>query len=789
MEADRFLGLYPFLSYAYHNWALHPFAGRLFWPDCVFHFVLKECFYYPYPLAEDFECGSVSSEIFDLLGPVHLVARFGLLSLVPYILNSVPQDYPTPNRGFTALHFAAYHGHATIVAILLNSISRGQINAQTKDGNTALHLAAWSSHDSIVRTLVSYEDADIGLPNYDGDTAFSFACQRGTNSMVDLFAAQDDGRQTSAELIRACWDQELYPADMVQRLLYYCNIDANLQDEEGHTALMRASSIGNVTTVGQLLRHHSIDPNRRDPQGRTALAFAVFHSKEAGRNCFHDVIALLLSLPKTDPNLPTNGGNTPLISAVKYQAHHAVTLLLENEKVREEINVQNAKGNSALLEACRKCCPASVRKLLAVPDVDINIRNQRGQSSLLLAARSTKPPFSDSQEVIDMLLAHNADPSPNPRTGEDVFLEVCSIAGQSIVGMVGRRHIVESLLSSGKFTVNHRDATGTTPLMAAAREGGEDVVDALLCQPGLHAGMTMPDGANALIFACGKGHTGIVAKLLLTSEYCLYIWRHLSDGGVPSKPSTDKIDINAARMDGNTALIIASWAGHRDVVHQLLQRPDIQVNRGNRQKTTALMNACRGRHYSIVHLLLQHPDIDVNAVDQGGDTALLFAAKWGDTSPGKRLTCPDGIVQLASHPKLKVNHVRWRDGFTALHEVCQAGHMALFLLLLGHPSINTTIHDAHGKSPRDYLVWADDNDMLELLDLNDRARRMCSEYPRHCSVHSILHSPSPFQIERASTQMSRLALTPDVPGREGEEATTADHILRTFDGDSLASLD
>lgn len=200
------------------------------------------------------------------------------------------------------------------------------------------------------------------------------------------------------------------------------------------------------------------------------------------------------------------------------------------------------------------------------------------------------------------------------------------------------------------------------------------------------------------------------------------------------------------------------------------------------------MHACRGRHYSIVDLLLRHSDVDVNAVDQGGDTALLLAAKWGDKAPKKHLACPDGIVQLVSHPKLNVNHVRWRDGFTALHEVCQAGHMALFLLLLGHPALDTTVRDAHGKSPRDYLVWADDGDMLNLLDSNDKARRMCSEYPSHCLVHSTLHSPSPFQIDQVSVQMWQPTLTLDDPPLEGK-AATSEGMLGNFDKNSLASLD
>jgi Ankyrin repeats (3 copies) len=43
--------------------------------------------------------------------------------------------------GKTALHWAAWHGHGDVVALLLSRMDLGQIAAKDDKGNTALHLA------------------------------------------------------------------------------------------------------------------------------------------------------------------------------------------------------------------------------------------------------------------------------------------------------------------------------------------------------------------------------------------------------------------------------------------------------------------------------------------------------------------------------------------------------------------------------------------------------------------------------------------------------------------------
>jgi ankyrin repeat protein len=80
----------------------------------------------------------------------------------------------------------------------------------------------------------------------------------------------------------------------VKLLLNYPNIDVNIQNEHGVTALMMAvsNSYGFSTeeTVKMLLKHPNIDVNIQDENGWTALMYAIKYSninKRPDGMCVH----------------------------------------------------------------------------------------------------------------------------------------------------------------------------------------------------------------------------------------------------------------------------------------------------------------------------------------------------------------------------------------------------------------------------------------------------------------------------------------------------------------------
>jgi ankyrin repeat protein len=71
----------------------------------------------------------------------------------------------------------------------------------------------------------------------------------------------------------------------------------------------------------------------------------------------------------------------------------------------------------------------------------------------------------------------------------------------------------------------------------------------------------------------------------------------------------ENLVVNQQTNEGMTALMWASFNGHKEVVQILLEHTSINVNHQNNNGLTALAGAYENKYYEIVKLLL---DIDVN---------------------------------------------------------------------------------------------------------------------------------------------------------------------------------
>ena len=90
--------------------------------------------------------------------------------------------------------------------------------------------------------------------------------------------------------------------------------------------------------------------------------------------------------------------------------------------------------------------------------------------------------------------------------------------------------------------------------------------------------------------------------------------------------SRKRVNINATGIRGWTALMLASYNGHMDVVVALCDR-GADVN-ASHDGATVLTLATLGGYVDIVKVLCDR-GAAVNAVDNGGFTALMYASKKG----------------------------------------------------------------------------------------------------------------------------------------------------------------
>jgi len=199
-------------------------------------------------------------------------------------------------------------------------------------------------------------------------------------------------------------------------------------------------------------------------------------------------------------------------------------------------------------------------------------------------------------------------------------------------------------------------------------------------------------------------------------------------------------DINAAQIDGMTALHWAVYHDHAETVAKLID-VDADVNTTNRYEVTPLSLACVNGNAAIVELLL-NAKADPNFEIKGGETPLMTAARTGRLNPVQLLLKHDAKVDAkdwkgqtalmwaASSGSSDVvqalldagadRSITLRSGFNALFFAVRDGQtQAALTLLAAGDDINSTMNPKRsgGKAPRkgmSPLVLAVENGHFEL---------------------------------------------------------------------------
>jgi uncharacterized protein len=146
----------------------------------------------------------------------------------------------------------------------------------------------------------------------------------------------------------------------------------------------------------------------------------------------------------------------------------------------------------------------------------------------------------------------------------------------------------------------------------------------------------------------------------------------------------DRADVNAARPDGATALMLAADRNDADVA-RLLIRAKAHVNAANEYGATALSVASVRGHVQVVRLLLE-AKADPNAALLSGETPLMSAADKGHL---------EAVGALLAHGA-DVNLRESRGGQTALMWAVAENHPDIVRLLIEHGA------DARARSTRGF---------------------------------------------------------------------------------------
>ena len=153
--------------------------------------------------------------------------------------------------------------------------------------------------------------------------------------------------------------------------------------------------------------------------------------------------------------------------------------------------------------------------------------------------------------------------------------------------------VMAALIERGGSGINQRDCISFTPLLHAAQQGNEGVVQLLLTRDDINPDNPDIRGKTPLWWASLNGHEGVVKMLLARNDVN------------PNKPD------NFFRK---TPLLCASEYGHEGIVKLLLKRDDVNPNMPKYLDQTPLWWASQFGRQGVVRLLLAHKDLDPNSI-------------------------------------------------------------------------------------------------------------------------------------------------------------------------------
>lgn len=176
-------------------------------------------------------------------------------------------------------------------------------------------------------------------------------------------------------------------------------INPNAQDADGRTVLISAAARGELDIVNKLLSHN-VNINIKDKNGYTALSHAI--------DAMHDdVEEVLLNRPELDPNCYGMNGRPALFTYVWRDNKARVEKLLAHGA---DVNVRDADGDTALHGAAQTG-NVEIMGLLLDKGPNVNAKNKVGGTPLMWAA------VFGNDDAARVLLANGADASLKDEDG------------------------------------------------------------------------------------------------------------------------------------------------------------------------------------------------------------------------------------------------------------------------------------------------------------------------------------------------------------------------------------
>ncbi|KAJ5533409.1 hypothetical protein N7494_009961 [Penicillium frequentans] len=331
-------------------------------------------------------------------------------------------------------------------------------------GRGPLSLAVIGGNAASVERILQSQEIDVNDRCSDGLSALVYALKHREYYALQLLLADS---RVDVNLTDSLGWTPLQAAVLegnhlaAQMLVRHAAIDINYQTSHHDAPLLssvkRLNGQQSVLTVDSLLLHSELDVNISDSNGQTAL----WHAVNRGH---YDLVKLLLRQSDLRLNDPDRYGVTPLARAAERPVLSVLELLLEQRHLC--INSQSTHTLPPLWSACRAGNSPAVKALLRLRSVQANQRGPTGTTPLQVAVHS------NHLSIVSLLLRQRNMVDINAR-GRQQWTAIFFAASNGHVAMT------ETLLKHPEINLNLVDDQGRTPLWWAEHGQHSRVVNLL----------------------------------------------------------------------------------------------------------------------------------------------------------------------------------------------------------------------------------------------------------------------------------------------------------------------
>ncbi|RUS73472.1 hypothetical protein EGW08_018770 [Elysia chlorotica] len=432
--------------------------------------------------------------------------------------------YTRDNRGYTALHIAAYYGQGMLIDQLVKH--QAIVDATDYLGLTPLHLACQRGYQNVMLLLVHF-GADVMAVDNEGNTPLHLSCANGHEDCVKALVFYDASQNMlNINAANEVGDTPLHLAakwgyESIVKTLLESGADSTLRNRKKQTAVSLAQNI-KVQRLLQLaadgldlmpLRPQFANESARSRQGSSSGSFlSTMRSPSFSSKLETDVPSFAIQTASLEEasEKEKRRHKEKLFKAIIEGDIQLVKFYLGidgshnmYDDFEDEDGVVAAMSPKSLADMCHPLCQCdrchNIQKASRYSKglVDVNSRTTTGYCPIHMAV------LHNHSDILGLLLSLHADTSAqNHKSLTPLHLACCV-----------RNSLTTDMLIKAGARLDIQDMNGDTPLLIAASNGFINGVH-MLIQARANLNVVNNRGNTALHEALKRDHIDTAACLL-----------------------------------------------------------------------------------------------------------------------------------------------------------------------------------------------------------------------------------------------------------------------------------